>query len=125
MSRKAQPIDDPSLGEVLAGLLRAQGYRIESTPAAAKGNGAPPPDVDDQPDPDYVREAMRSELASRLECFTAEEVALLARVQVGSALQWNSTGSGPRSVRLGDARLFPIEGVRAFLTRQLTEGGKQ
>jgi len=60
-------------------------------------------------------------LADSLDCFTEEDLAVLAKSKVETLRQWRSRGTGPRYCRFGDTFLYPREGVRDFLAAKVRE----
>lgn len=63
----------------------------------------------------------QAELARSVDCFTAEELRTLAGITEGTEVAWAKRGTGPRSVMLGNVRLYPREAVAEFLRSRLRD----
>ncbi|MNE44801.1 hypothetical protein D3C80_1390470 [compost metagenome] len=62
-------------------------------------------------------ECKRQDIARALGFLTASELALLAGVKETTLEAWRKRNTGPSYVRLGNEPLYPLEGVKLFLTQ--------
>lgn len=60
-------------------------------------------------------------LADSLDCFTEDDLLLLAGITHGTASAWRKRGTGPAYVLVGNRYLYPRPGMRAFLAGQVRE----
>ena len=58
----------------------------------------------------------RQRLAEMLGCFTEEQVALLADVDVSTVRNWRLRKKGPESRAFGRSRLYPVSLLKQFLS---------
>jgi hypothetical protein len=60
-------------------------------------------------------------LVDRLDCFTEEDLLLLADVVPLTAEQWRKRGEGPAYIRVGKRVLYPRAAVEAWLAGRVRE----
>lgn len=61
-------------------------------------------------------QAERQRLAEMVGCFTEEQVALLANVDVSTVRNWRLRKKGPESRPFGRSRLYPVSLLKQFLS---------
>lgn len=61
-------------------------------------------------------QAERQRMAEMLGCFTEEQVALLAEVDVSTVRNWRLRKKGPESLAFGRSRLYPVSLLKQFLS---------
>lgn len=60
-------------------------------------------------------------LADSLDCFTEDDLLLLAGITHGTASAWRKRGTGPAYVLVGNRYLYPRPALREFLAGQVRE----
>lgn len=60
-------------------------------------------------------------LADSLDCFTEDDLLLLAGITHGTASAWRKRGTGPAYVLVGNRYLYPRTALREFLAGQVRE----
>ncbi len=70
-------------------------------------------------DPDTLIDDRIRTLADSLDCFTEDDLLLLAGITHGTASAWRKRGTGPAYVLVGNRYLYPRPALRAFLADQV------
>lgn len=72
-------------------------------------------------DPDTLIDDRIRALANSLDCFTEDDLLLLAGITHGTASAWRKRGTGPAYVLVGNRFLYPRAGLLEFLAGQVRE----
>lgn len=70
-------------------------------------------------EPPHIRQE-RQRLAEMMGCVTEEQVSILAGVELSTVRAWRNRRTGPQHIPFGNARLYPVELLKAFLTSLAT-----
>jgi len=68
-------------------------------------------DTKQQPAAPTEAESLRRELAHKIGCITADELAILAAAKDSTIIAWAKRGIGPPYAILGNTKLIPIGGL--------------
>lgn len=58
---------------------------------------------------------IRSKIAHEINCYTAEDISELAKVNLDTLAYWRKHGKGPKPIRFGSAYLYPKNAVIEFI----------
>ncbi|MGR6496919.1 helix-turn-helix domain-containing protein [Pseudomonas fulva] len=58
---------------------------------------------------------IRSKMADEVNCYTAEDISELAKVNLDTLAYWRKHGKGPKAIRFGSAYLYPKIAVMEFI----------
>ena len=58
---------------------------------------------------------IRSKIAGEINCYTAEDISELAKVNLDTLAYWRKHGKGPKPIRFGSAYLYPKNAVMDFI----------
>ncbi|MBT0622560.1 hypothetical protein KIH32_01485 [Pseudomonas fluorescens] len=59
---------------------------------------------------------LRSKMADEINCYTAEDISELAKVNLETLAYWRKHGKGPKPIRFGAAYLYPKNAVMDFIS---------
>ncbi|MFW9087764.1 hypothetical protein ACOI7N_24895 [Pseudomonas sp. P2758] len=59
---------------------------------------------------------LRSKMADEINCYTAEDISELAKVNLETLAYWRKHGKGPKPIRFGSAYLYPKNAVMDFIS---------
>lgn len=65
---------------------------------------------------------LRSKMADEINCYTAEDISELAKVKLETLAYWRKHGKGPKSIRWGDAYLYPKTSLMEFVNGLMNTG---
>lgn len=72
-------------------------------------------------DPDTLAAERIRSLAESLDCFTEDDLQLLAGITASTAHAWRKRGTGPAYILFGNCYLYPRPALREFLAGQVRE----
>ena len=75
-------------------------------------------------EPVHVKQE-RQRLAEMMGCVTEEQVSILAGVELSTVRAWRNRRTDPQHIPFGNARLYPMELLKAFLVSLATSNDSQ